>query len=143
MPQGLSRVRQRQLVASKALLNVSDDRLLRVSRAEQLFGHLIVVWNSAAADLGPDVVAAAGGDHGEMLARKLFKAWQFVLRRAKLVEGILKFDRQQLRNDTADRFEREPATGEPDLPGRRDDIRFVAGVQDERLAIDAHNRLEH
>lgn len=139
----LSRVRRRQLVATKALLNVPDDRLLRASRTEQLFGYLIVIRNSAAADLGPEVVAAAGGDHGEMLARKLFKAWQLVLRRAKLVEGILKFDRQQLRNDTADRFEREPATGELDLPGRRDDIRLVAGVQDERLAVDAHNRLEH
>ena len=103
---------------------------------------MIVVGDPAPADLGPHVVAAARGDDGEMLARKLPEARQLVLRRAKLVERILKFNRQELRNDAADGFEREPAARQFNLPRRRNDIGLVAGVHDERLAIDAHNCME-
>jgi len=140
----LRRVRKRQAVVANGLLGVLGDRLLPLCRSgtEHLFGDAVVVGEPAPADLGPHVVAAARHDHRELLPRKLGEARQVVLHGTKFVERALEFHGQQLRHDAADRFERQAAARELDLPGWRDDIGLVAGVQDERLTIDMHNRLE-
>ena len=113
------------------------------NRTEHLFGHAVIVGNPPSADFGPNVVSATRDDHGEMLSRKLAEAWQLlVLRRTKFVEGVLEFNRQQLRHDAADGLDGQTAARKLNLPGRRNDIRLVAGVHDERLAIDADHCLE-
>ena len=69
-------------------------------------------------------------------------ARQLVLHGAELVERVLQLDRQQLGDDAVDRFERQAATRKIHLAGRRDDVRLVAGVHDQRFAVDADNRLK-
>jgi hypothetical protein len=136
--------RKRQVVVATGLLGMLDDRLLPLCRsgAEHLFWDAVVVGDLAPADLGPHIVATARHHDGEQFSWKLGEARQVVLRCSKFIECVLELDRQQLRHDAADSVERQAATRELDLPGRRDDIGLVAGVQDEGLAIDMHNRLE-
>ena len=111
-------------------------------RREELVGHAIVFGNPAAPDLGPDIVAAARGDDGEVLAGELGHRRQLVLDGAELLERVLQLGRQQLRDDAVDRFERQAAARQIHLAGGRDDVRLVAGVHDERFAVDADNRLK-
>ena len=65
-----------------------------------------------------------------------------MLHGAELVERTLQFHGQQLADDAVDRFEREAAARELDLTRGRHDVRLVAGVHDERFAIDTDNRLK-
>ena len=111
-------------------------------RRKKLVGHAVVFGNAPAADLGPDVVATARRDDREVLAGELGHRRQLVLHRAELVERVLQLNRQQLRDDAVDRFEREAAARQIHLSSGRDDVRLVAGVHDERFAIDADNRLK-
>ena len=68
-------------------------------RSEHLQRHPILVGHLPPPDLDPDVVAAAGGHDGEMLARQLRNRRQLVLHRAELLERVLRLDRQQLVDD--------------------------------------------
>ena len=109
---------------------------------EELVGNAVVFGNAAAPDFRPDVVAAARGDDREVLAGELGHRRELVLHGAELVQGVLQLRRQQLSDDPVDRFEREAAAREVHLSGGRHDVRLVAGVHDERFAIDPDNRLK-
>ena len=137
-------VRQRQPLVAQSSNDVLGEWLvpMGLGRTEHLFGYPVVVFDLAPPDLGPHVVAAARHDHREPLTWKLGEPRQVVLGRAKFVKRVLEFHGQQLRHDAVDGFEREAAAREVHLPGRRHDVRLVAGVHDERFAIDADNRLE-
>jgi len=109
---------------------------------EELVGNAVVVRNAVAPHFHPQIVSAACGDDGEMFAGKLGNRRQLVLHGAELVERAVRFRRQQLLDDSVDRVKRQTAAGEIDLPGRRHDVRLVAGVHDQRFAVDAYDRLE-
>ncbi len=114
----------------------------RVRRGKKFVGDAVVFRNAAPANLGPDVVAAARGDDRKVFARELGQRRQLVLHGPELVEGVLQFDRQQLGDDAVDRFERQAATRKIHLAGGRDDVRFVAGVQNQGFAVHPDNRLK-
>ena len=111
-------------------------------RREELVGNAIVLRDSAAPDLDPDVIAAARGHDGEMLARELRHRRQFVLHGAELIEHVRQFRRQQLRHHPIDGFERKAAAREVDLFSRRHDVRLVAGVHHQRFAVNSDDRLK-
>jgi hypothetical protein len=137
-------VRQRQPLVAKSSNDIVGEGLVPMGRRrpEHLFGYPVVIGDLAPADLGPHIVATARHDHRELLSWKLGEPRQVVLGRAKFVKRVLEFHGQQLRDDAVDSLERQAAVRKLDLPGWRDDIRLVAGMQDERLAIDVDNRLE-
>ena len=111
-------------------------------RPEKFLRHTIVVRHPAPPDLGPHIVAAARDDDGEVLAGEFRHRRQLVLDGAEFLERVLQLRRQQLIDDAVDGFEVQAAAAEIHLPGRRDDVRLVAGVHDQRFAVDAHDRLE-
>ncbi len=88
-----------------------------------------------AADLRPDVVAATGRDDGEVLARELRILGQHVLRRAHVVQGALRVWRSSSRITSVSASRSAPCR-EVHLTAFRDDMRLLADVQDQRLAVD-------
>jgi hypothetical protein len=67
--------------------------------------------------------------------------WKGVLDGAELVERILKFDGQELRDDSGYCVERQSAAGELHLARRRHNVRLVARVHHEGLTVNVDDRL--
>ena len=55
---------------------------------------------------------------------------------------MLRFNRQDFVDDAVDGFEAQPTRCEIDLAGRRDDIRLLTDVQDERLTLSSDDGLK-
>src|SRR5436190_24264392 len=93
-------------------------------------------------DLYPHVVTAAGGDDLEMLVFELRERRKLVLDSAKLLECLPRLAGQHLFEDSRDRFEGERPRRQLHLPGRCDDVRLFADVDDERLAVETDDGLK-
>ncbi len=114
----------------------------RRRRSKDIVRHAIIIGNPPTPDLGPDIIAAARDDNGELFLWKVGAGPELVLGSAELVERAQHFRWQQLADDAVDRVEGEPAGGQIHLPTGRDDIRLFARVQHEGLAVDLHDRLK-
>ena len=114
----------------------------RLRRFEHVGRHKIVVAHTVAADLDPDVVTAAGRDHGEVLVLELRERRKLVLNGAEFLERLSRFAGQHLLEDAGDRFEGERARRELDLAGRCYDVRLFTDVDDEGLAVETDDGLE-
>ena len=115
---------------------------LRRGGTENLLGNPVLLGHPPAANLRPHVVSAASGHDSELLARKSGRGRQLILHRAELVERVLQFD-------CGSSWLTMPLTASSVSPrwrvhlaGRRHDVRLVAGVHDERFAVDVDDRLE-
>ena len=117
-------------------------RVRRLRTLENVGGHHIIVRCPPASDFHPDVVAAARGDHGEMLVPKLCLRRHLVLNGAELVERLLGFSGQQLLDDARDCLERQHAGGEFHLPGRCNHVRLFADMDHEGVAVEPDDGLE-
>ena len=80
-------------------------RLFRRGFAKQLHRDTIVFVDPPPANFGPNIVPAAGGNDRESLSGELSERGQLVLGGAELLQGLLRFDRQQLVHDADDGVE--------------------------------------
>jgi len=94
---------------------------------------------ATAANLDPDVIAAARRDHVEpIVARRR----HLVFDRAELFELFVGVFGEQLRQHPGHRLEIEVVRRNVDRLGADDDVRTLTDVHDERVAISADNRGE-
>jgi hypothetical protein len=114
----------------------------RPSRWKKFLGDLIVVGHAPAADFGPEIIAAACRNDGEVFAWELGRGRKLVLDRPELVKRSLQLRRQELTDDPVDGLERQAPARQLDLARGRDDVRFLAGVHHQRFAVNLENRLQ-
>jgi hypothetical protein len=131
-----------EIVEIGALVRGRCRRLVREHRQPERQEIVLVIRQLAPANLRPHIVAPSSGDDRELLARELLLRRQRVLDGAELVERRLELGRQELSDDAADGVERQPPACQLHLPRRRHDVRLVAGMHDQRFAVDVDDRLE-
>ena len=119
-------------------------RQFRLGRRLRLCDRLRFHWLRRRNDLAmpanfdPDVVAAARGNHREAFFRHGGRR-KLVLHSAKLVERTPRVAGQQLTKHADHGVEREHAGSDLGLPGRGHDVRPLASVQHQRVAVDAND----
>jgi hypothetical protein len=116
--------------------------LLREHLQTERQGIVLILRQLAPANLRPHIIAPSSGDDRELLARELRLRRQGVLDGAELVERSLELGGQKLSDDAADGVERQTAACQLHLPRRRHDVRLVAGMHDQRFAVDVDDRLK-
>jgi hypothetical protein len=91
------------------------------------------------ANFHPDVVAASRRDNRKPLVRDRRERVEFLLDSAELCEGLLRSWRNQLPKNPRNRFEGQRARRQLHLSGRRNNVRTLANMQDERVPISTNN----
>ena len=91
-----------------------------------------------AADLDPDIVPAARRNDRKPLPGENAGGGQIVLNRAERIERLPCIFRQKLADHAGHRLEGQRARGDLRLPGRSDDIRTLARMEHEGLAVGAN-----